>query len=166
MVFTPYVFRVVSHACYVYVLCACDKKRRRPQFKRTPKINNLFYNKTVIFNFEIVVFYESLYCHSFNKNNESHRKNFFLWILRKLICNVSLRKKCINKKSWGRKLSYFIIYCWLEIAFQKQIYIFRTESCISFTEEACDLSGAVAWTRKPPKYNGTFCQILHIHKVW
>ena len=49
-----------------------------------------FCDKTVIFNFKIVLFSESLYFHLYNKNTESHGKNLILRILRKMSCNVSL----------------------------------------------------------------------------
>ena len=86
LVFTPYDFPVVSHAGNVYVFCACVtiKKWRREQHLLTgPKKTFNFCDKTVSFNFKIVIFSESYYFHLI----------LILRILLEMSVNVSLMEE-------------------------------------------------------------------------
>ena len=95
-----------------------------------------FSDKTVIVNFKIFLFSESLYFHLCNKNTESHVKNLILWILCKISFNVSLieqilipfysRRMCAMlvwngpwcwRNSTGENVSFYLIFkaTWTEM---------------------------------------------------
>ena len=62
--------------CLRFLRMCHDKERRRQQYLLTrPQKTINFCDKTVIINFKIVLFFESLYFHLCNKNTESHGKN-------------------------------------------------------------------------------------------
>ena len=80
---TPYVFPVVSHAGSAHV--SQERKEETAIFIDSTAKILIFYDKTVNFNFKIVLFPESLYFHQCTK-----KKGAILRILRKMSLNVSL----------------------------------------------------------------------------
>ena len=74
---------------------------RRQQYLLTrPTTIVNFGDKTVMYNFKIEGFVESLYCHPCNIITESHGKILILWILRNMSCNSSYNIISIENNRW------------------------------------------------------------------